>query len=45
MLAGNAEEWGQENILPTENRVEGDADRVINYGITHAINLFSLASK
>ena len=41
MLAGNAEEWGQENILPTENRVEGDADRVINYGITHAINLFS----
>ena len=41
MLAGNAEEWERENILPTENRVDGDADRVINYGITHAINLFS----
>ena len=41
MLAENAEEWGRENILPTENRVKGDADRVINYGITRAINLFS----
>ena len=41
MLADNAEEWGRKDILPTENRVEGDADRVINYGITHAINLFS----
>ena len=41
MLTDNADDWGRENILPTENRVKGDADRVINYGITHAINLFS----
>ena len=33
--------WDADNILPNENRVAQDADRVVNYGITNAIHLFS----
>ena len=41
MLADNTEAWERNNVLPTEERYAGDADRLINYGMTHAINLFS----
>ena len=40
-LESNRERWNAENILPNENRIAQDADRVINYGITNAIQLFS----
>ena len=42
LLDVNKERWDADNILPNENRVEGDTDRVINYGITRAIGLFNL---
>ena len=41
LLAENRERWNADNILPNENRIAQDADRVINYGITSTIHLFS----
>ena len=41
LLHASKEKWDAENILPNENRVVQDADRVTNYGITNAIHLFS----
>ena len=41
LLAANRERWDAANILPNEIRVAQDADRVINYGMTSAIRLFS----
>ena len=41
LLEANKPRWDADNTLPNENRIEGDADRVVNYGITEAIGLFS----
>lgn len=41
LLDANKSRWDADNILPNENRIQGDADRVVNYGMTYAIDLFS----
>ena len=41
LLVANQPLWDAHNILPDENRMAQDADRIISYGITNAIHLFS----